>query len=145
VGPKITCLTSDALTDTVSTRDIETTIFDPASEFLNFLYLVYLLYCYLTPVIYESPDCSFYQAVSFYVSDSHCFTGCQLGKTLQLQFRIKTQLGRHNDGTLYCGFTLKVDNEIVGRSTATTLMHASALNASCPTRKESELSESCSS
>ena len=30
----------------------------------------------------------------------------------------------------YSVFTLKIDNEIVGRSTATTLMHASALNAS---------------
>jgi hypothetical protein len=38
-------------------------IFDPASEFLNFLYLVYLLYCYFT-VIYENPDCSFYLPVS---------------------------------------------------------------------------------
>ena len=35
-------------TGTVSTRHIETTIFDPVSEFLNFLYLVYLLYCYFT-------------------------------------------------------------------------------------------------
>jgi hypothetical protein len=29
-------------------RDIETTSFDPASVFLNFLYIVYLLYCYFT-------------------------------------------------------------------------------------------------
>ena len=35
---------------TEGTRDIETTIFDPASDFLNFLYLVYLLYCCFTPV-----------------------------------------------------------------------------------------------
>ena len=34
--------------DTVPVRDIETTIFDPASVFLNFLYLVYLIYCYFT-------------------------------------------------------------------------------------------------
>ena len=33
---------------TVGTRHIETTSFDPASELLNFLYLVYLLYCYFT-------------------------------------------------------------------------------------------------
>ena len=48
-------------------------------------------------------------------------------------------IGKDNDtrtGPLYCGFTVKIDNEIVGRSTATTLMHASALNASFPTRKE---------
>ena len=35
---------------TWSIRHIETTIFDPASEFLNFLYLVYLLYCFFTLV-----------------------------------------------------------------------------------------------
>ncbi len=45
-------------------RHIETTIFDPASEFLNFLYLVYLLYCCFTPVNWPDPDCSFYLPVS---------------------------------------------------------------------------------
>jgi hypothetical protein len=33
---------------TVGTRDIETTIFDPTSEFLNFMCIVYLLYCSFT-------------------------------------------------------------------------------------------------
>ena len=36
------------LRSTVKIRHIETTIFDPASVFLNFLYLVYLIYCYFT-------------------------------------------------------------------------------------------------
>ena len=50
--------------DTGCARDIETTIFDPARDFLNFLYLVYLLYCCFTPVNWPNPDCSFYLPVS---------------------------------------------------------------------------------
>ena len=47
-------------------RHIETTIFDPTSEFLNFLYLAYLLYCCFTPVNWPNPDCSFYLPVSMF-------------------------------------------------------------------------------
>ena len=59
---------------TGSSRDIETTSFDPDNEFLNFLYLVYLLYCYFT-VIYENPDYSFYLSVSMSRDDpvSHVY------------------------------------------------------------------------
>ena len=42
---------------------------------------------------------------------------------------------RHQYWANYSGFTLKIDNEIEGRSTATTLMHASVLNASLSHRK----------
>ncbi len=55
---------------TVSTRDTETTIFDPASEFLNFLYLVYLLYCYFTSNLRKSR--LQFLSVSFYVPSTHC-------------------------------------------------------------------------
>ncbi len=54
---------------TVSTRHIETTIFDPASEFLNFLYLVYLLYCYFTNL--RESRLQFISA-SFYVPSTDC-------------------------------------------------------------------------
>ena len=45
-------------------------------------------------------------------------------------------IGNDNDKRTgrYSGFTLKIDNDIVGRITSTRLMHTSALNASCPTR-----------
>ena len=55
---------------TEGTRDIETTIFDPASEFLNFLYLVYLLYCCFTSKLAKS-RLQFLSA-SFYVPSVQC-------------------------------------------------------------------------
>ena len=46
---------------TVGLWNIETTIFDPTSEFLNFLNLVYFLYCCFTKAVtWPNPDCSFY-------------------------------------------------------------------------------------
>jgi hypothetical protein len=66
---------------TGSIRHMETTIFDPASEFLIFLYLVYLLYCCFTKldksalVNWPSPDCSFYLPVSMCRIDPVCKRG----------------------------------------------------------------------
>ena len=65
--------------------------------------------------------------------------GRQLGKDTTIALQDQHIIGKDNDtrtGPLYCGFTVKIDNEIVGRSTATTLMHASALDASCPQGRE---------